>query len=101
MADLLLGRVKQVTEVKTKVVFGKAEDFAGQLARSPVSKAINTSFVERNNLAQRQANRCLIRKIIGFSKDRENFWLFRMKTMIFLPNTTIFILILAELVLKY
>jgi len=37
-------------QVKTHVVFGDAQTVAACLQTSPVSKAINTSFVERDNL---------------------------------------------------
>jgi len=52
-ADLLYAQVVKVrehgrvTQVKTKVIFGKPEAIAEQLANSSVSDAINTSFVER------------------------------------------------------
>jgi IS1 family transposase len=42
---------------------------AARLAKSPVSQTINTSFIERDNLTQRQQNRRLTRRTNGFSKD--------------------------------
>ena len=64
------GRVK---EVKTRIIFGKPEEIAAQLANSPVSETVNTSFVERDNLMQRQSNRRLTRKTNGFSKEIDWF----------------------------
>ena len=73
-ADLLYAQVVKmrehgrVTEVKTKVIFVKPEAIAEQLAKSAVSAAINTSFVERDTLTQRQSKRRLTRRPNGFSK---------------------------------
>ncbi len=62
------GRVVSIT---TQVVFGTEKAVAAKLKQSPVSHAINTSFVERNNLTMRHHNRRLVRKTIAFSKKRE------------------------------
>ena len=48
-----------MVHVSTRVVFGTPEAVAARLAHSPVSSTVNTSFVERDNLTQRQSNRRL------------------------------------------
>jgi hypothetical protein len=62
-----------MTGVSTTVVFGDAARVAVRLAQSPASQTINTSFVERDNLTQRQQNRRLTRRTNGFSKELNGF----------------------------
>lgn len=63
----------RLVEVSPKVVFGDPDTIALSLAASPVSQTINTSFVERDNLSQRQSNRRLTRRTNGYSKELPGF----------------------------
>jgi len=62
-------RKGRVISITTKVIFGKEQEVKELLQASPVSKSVNISFVERNNLTLRQHSRRLGRKTNGFSKD--------------------------------
>ena len=62
------GRVVNVT---TRIVYGTEEQIRTALHHSPVSQAINTYGVERNNLTVRQHSRRMGRKVNAFSKDRD------------------------------
>jgi IS1 family transposase/transposase-like protein len=59
----------RVVEVTRKMVWGSADEIQARLAASTTSTTINTSFVERDNLAWREHNRRLARKTTAFSKE--------------------------------
>lgn len=98
-ADLLYAQViKQrtggrITAVYTNVVFGDRAAVAARLAQSPVSHTLNTSFVERDNLTQRQQNRRLTRRTNGFSKDltwfEKQLWLSLAYYHLVLPHASL------------
>ena len=83
----------RVVEVSTRVVFGTPEAVAARLAHSPVSRTVNTSFVERDNLTQRQSNRRLTRRTNGFSKNltwfEKQLWLSLAYYHLVLPHTSL------------
>jgi IS1 family transposase len=59
----------RVVEVGTRVVFGTVAAVLLALGMSKVSRAINTSFVERQNGTDRHRNARKARKTYRFSKD--------------------------------
>lgn len=61
----------RVVEVETKVVFGSKRSVARALKQSRVSRAINTSFLERHNATDRHRNARKARRTYRFSKDWE------------------------------
>src|SRR3954452_8471532 len=64
----------RVVEVATRVVFGTVAGVQAALARSGVSRTINTAFVERQNGTDRNRNARKVRKSYCFSKD---WWIHR------------------------
>jgi len=56
----------RVIRVDTEVVFGEQGQIEKILESSTVSRHINTTFIERNNLTMRERNRRLTRKTMGF-----------------------------------
>ncbi|EQD74607.1 hypothetical protein B1B_02573, partial [mine drainage metagenome] len=63
----------RVVRVTRKVRLGDEQAVARLLADSPVSGRINTSFVERENGKLRADNGRLVRKTLGFSKQKPYF----------------------------
>ena len=59
----------RVVEILTRVVFGTMATIAAVLAKSKVSRRINTSFLERQNATDRHHNARKVRKTYTFSKD--------------------------------
>jgi hypothetical protein len=59
----------RVVEILTRVVFGTMAAVQAALARSKVSRWINTSFLERQNATDRHHNARKVRRTYTFSKD--------------------------------
>ena len=74
-ADLVYATVEKVkakgrvVEILTHVVFGTTAAVAAALKGSRVSRSINTSFIERENLTDRHHDARKSRKTYRFSKD--------------------------------
>ena len=61
----------RVVKIDWRVVFGTVVAVRAALAKSLVSKAVNTSFVERHNGTDRNRNARKVRKSYCFSKDTQ------------------------------
>ena len=59
----------RVVKIDFRVIFGTVATVTAALARSAVSKAVNTAFVERRNGTDRGRNSRKTRKTYCFSKD--------------------------------
>ena len=59
----------RVVEIVTRAVFGTIAAIQAVLAKSKVSRHINTSFLERQNATDRHHNARKVRKTSTFSKD--------------------------------
>jgi IS1 family transposase len=62
----------RVVSIVARVIFGTMATVAAALGMSRVSRAINTSFVERQNATDRHRNARKVRKTYRFSKDWRN-----------------------------
>lgn len=60
---------RRVVSVERRRIFGSAEGLEAALSRSAVSDRVNTSFLERQNGADRGRNARKARKTCRFSKD--------------------------------
>lgn len=86
-ADLVYATVEKVrkkgrvVEILTHIVFGTIAAVAAALKGSRVSRAINTSFLERQNATDRHRNARKSRKTYRFSKD----WRFHEAATYFTP----------------
>lgn len=63
----------RVVRVTRGIRLGSEADIEDALSRSQVSTKVNTSFVERQNGKLRADNGRLVRKTLGFSKDKSCF----------------------------
>jgi len=61
----------RVEEISTHIVYGTPKQIAAAFEASPVSAAISTYGVERNNLTIRQHSRRVGRRVHAFSKERD------------------------------
>src|SRR5262249_41168241 len=67
----------RVVDVATRVIFGTAASVQAALARSAVSRTVNTAFVERHNGTARNRDARKVRRTCCFSKD---WWIHRAVT---------------------
>ena len=65
----------RIVKIDRKIVFGNPERVEEALGRSPVSRKINTAYVERSNGSIRHLNARCNRKTLRFSKLKENHML--------------------------
>ncbi len=59
----------RVVKIDTRIVYGTPEALDQALKESPVSRHVNTAFVERYNGTDRHRNSRKVRKTYAFSKD--------------------------------